>query len=79
PIAPCTDHNRSATSKTRISKQLLRHPTENNRLYRKCSGGLFRSIGCDPPRWVSNNDYSVNIVIKRIKDVTFAVPVLLRP
>ncbi|VFN02429.1 MAG: hypothetical protein BECKG1743D_GA0114223_103635, partial [Candidatus Kentron sp. G] len=22
PIAPCTDHNRSATSKTRISKQL---------------------------------------------------------
>ncbi|VFN06939.1 MAG: hypothetical protein BECKG1743E_GA0114224_110951, partial [Candidatus Kentron sp. G] len=24
PIAPCTDHNRSATSKTRISKQLLK-------------------------------------------------------
>ncbi|VFN03510.1 MAG: hypothetical protein BECKG1743D_GA0114223_104821 [Candidatus Kentron sp. G] len=30
PIAPCTDHNRSATSKTRIFKQLPRHPTGNN-------------------------------------------------
>ena len=27
-----------------------------NRLYRKCSSGLFRSIGCDLPRWVPNND-----------------------
>ncbi|VFN03705.1 MAG: hypothetical protein BECKG1743D_GA0114223_105043 [Candidatus Kentron sp. G] len=27
------------------------------RLYRKCSGGLSRSIGCAPPRWISNNDY----------------------
>ncbi|VFN04558.1 MAG: hypothetical protein BECKG1743E_GA0114224_107461, partial [Candidatus Kentron sp. G] len=29
------------------------------RLYRKCSDRLSRSIGCDPPRWVSNNDYSI--------------------
>nr|VFJ47995.1 MAG: hypothetical protein BECKFM1743A_GA0114220_100547 [Candidatus Kentron sp. FM]VFJ50246.1 MAG: hypothetical protein BECKFM1743C_GA0114222_100827 [Candidatus Kentron sp. FM]VFK08525.1 MAG: hypothetical protein BECKFM1743B_GA0114221_100737 [Candidatus Kentron sp. FM] len=27
------------------------------RLYRKCSGRLFRSTGCGSPRWVSNNDY----------------------
>ncbi|VFN03767.1 MAG: hypothetical protein BECKG1743F_GA0114225_108462 [Candidatus Kentron sp. G] len=27
------------------------------RLYRKCSGRFFRSIGCGPPRWISNNDY----------------------
>ncbi|VFN00069.1 MAG: Uncharacterized conserved protein, DUF497 family [Candidatus Kentron sp. G] len=27
------------------------------RLYRKCSDRPFRSIGCGPPRWISDNDY----------------------
>ncbi|VFN04579.1 MAG: hypothetical protein BECKG1743D_GA0114223_108981 [Candidatus Kentron sp. G] len=27
------------------------------RLYRKCSGRLYRSTGCGPPRWISDNDY----------------------
>ncbi|VFN01128.1 MAG: hypothetical protein BECKG1743D_GA0114223_102544 [Candidatus Kentron sp. G] len=30
PIAPCRDHNRSATSKMRISKQLLRRGLARN-------------------------------------------------
>ena len=34
------------------------------RLYRKCSGRLSRSIGCDPPRWISNNDYYLEAVWK---------------
>ncbi|VFN02017.1 MAG: hypothetical protein BECKG1743F_GA0114225_106434, partial [Candidatus Kentron sp. G] len=27
------------------------------RLYRKCSGKLYGSTGCGPPRWISDNDY----------------------
>ncbi|VFN05993.1 MAG: hypothetical protein BECKG1743E_GA0114224_109491 [Candidatus Kentron sp. G] len=27
-----------------------------NRLYRKCSGRLYRSTGCGSPRWISDND-----------------------
>ena len=27
------------------------------RLYRKCSGRLYRSTGCGSPRWISDNDY----------------------
>ncbi|VFM96788.1 MAG: hypothetical protein BECKG1743F_GA0114225_101931 [Candidatus Kentron sp. G] len=30
--------------------------SQNNRLYRKCSGRLYRSTGCGPPRWISDND-----------------------
>ncbi|VFM99661.1 MAG: hypothetical protein BECKG1743E_GA0114224_102724 [Candidatus Kentron sp. G] len=30
-----------------------------DRLYRKCSHRPFRSIGCGPPRWISDNYYSL--------------------
>ena len=37
----------------------------NIRLYRKCSGRLYRSTGCGPPRWISDNDYYIPLDIRR--------------
>ncbi|VFN02786.1 MAG: hypothetical protein BECKG1743F_GA0114225_107243, partial [Candidatus Kentron sp. G] len=34
------------------------------RRYRKCSDRLFRSIGCDPPRWISNNNYFHKVLVR---------------
>nr|VFJ66011.1 MAG: hypothetical protein BECKFM1743C_GA0114222_104095 [Candidatus Kentron sp. FM]VFJ66071.1 MAG: hypothetical protein BECKFM1743A_GA0114220_104001 [Candidatus Kentron sp. FM]VFK16058.1 MAG: hypothetical protein BECKFM1743B_GA0114221_104011 [Candidatus Kentron sp. FM] len=47
--------NKLALSHDELSEAYLAFQTDN-RLYRKYSGKLFRSIGCGPPRWISNND-----------------------